>query len=107
MNRFYRWRKRDFLSIPAYNLEQGDELAYSFGGNLNYETVTIEEVTKGNASRTVLVQDTLPVGAIAVSNGETCIAIFWRGKRPLIQVSQQISFYSHVLIRPKERMCME
>ena len=37
---FYQWGERDFISIPAYELEKGDEIAYLYGGDLKYGALT-------------------------------------------------------------------
>jgi hypothetical protein len=43
---FYKWRERDFMAVPAYELQEGDEIAYGFGGDLKYGAIPIESITK-------------------------------------------------------------
>jgi len=84
---FYKWRTRDFVTIPANELEKGDEIAYGVGAtNLKYGAIPIDHVTVVPGSG-ILLQYTLPVGAFAESSGKNRIAIFWQGSTPLIQIS--------------------
>ena len=96
---FYRWREQDFITIPAYKLKQGDEIAYGYGGNRTYGAVLIETVVRVQGLNTIMIQYKLPVGAIAESSEKTRIAITWQKGQPLIQMSQDITFHAPVFIR--------
>src|SRR6266536_969942 len=98
MATFYKWRERDFLEIPAYELTEGNEIAYGYGGDLKYGTVRIENITKVRGAG-ILLQYTLPVGAIAQSSPTNSIAVYWKSNTPLIHISQDINFNDRILVR--------
>jgi hypothetical protein len=95
---FYKWSERDFITVPAYELEVGDEIALGNGPTSKYGTIALKGVAviPGNY---VQVQYTLPVGAKAQSAVDVGITVMWEGKKPLIQVVQDIDYYKRVLIR--------
>jgi hypothetical protein len=97
---FYKWRERDFITIRAYELVIGDEIALGNSPTLKYGAIPLETVTVIRGVP-VLVQYTLPVGAIAISSPDTRIMVTWEGNRPCIHVSQDIDYYAPVLIRRK------
>ncbi len=95
--RFYRWRERDFLTVLAYELQPGDEIAYGFGGDLRYGAIPLDGVTVTEDG--VLLQYSLPVGALAQSTPNMRIAVFWQGRTPLIQIHQDLGLSDRILIR--------
>jgi len=97
---FYKWSERDFIIVPAYELKKGDEIAYGLGGDLKYGAIPIKSITKVRGEG-ILLQYTLPTGAIAESSPINKITIFWQGSRPLIQISQHIKFHDRILIRQR------
>jgi hypothetical protein len=97
---FYKWGERDFMTVPAYELQVGDEIAYSYGGDLRYGAIPIESITRVPGAG-ILLQYILPIGAIAQSNPTTSIAVYWKDTIPDIHISQDITFHDRILIRRK------
>lgn len=89
------------MTIPANELQEGDEIAYGVGGtNSKYGAIPIDHVTVVPGSG-VLLQYTLPTGAFAESNAKNRIAVSWQGSTPLIQISQDLGLYDSVMVRRK------
>ncbi len=44
-NLFYQWQRKDFVTIAAYALQAGDQIAYGYGGNTKYGAITIDDVS--------------------------------------------------------------
>jgi hypothetical protein len=97
---FYQWRERDFMSVLAHELEVGDEIAYSYGGDLKYGAIPITDITRARGAG-MLLQYVLPVGAIAQSSSTRSIAVYWKDNIPDIHIGQDIDFNARVLIRRK------
>jgi hypothetical protein len=64
---FSRYCERDFVSLPAYELHEGDEIACGHGGDLTYGAVPIERIPRVRGAGS-LIPYTLPVGAIVYSS---------------------------------------
>lgn len=89
------------MTVPAYELEVGDEIAYSVGGGLLYGAIVIESITKGQLMPIILTYG-LPVGARAQSTETSKILISWKGNTPQIEISQSVAFSARIMIRRKE-----
>lgn len=96
---FYRYRERDLISVPAHELEPGDEIALYC--DMKYGTIPIETVTKPRGTGSILIEYDLPKGAIMHSDDTTEISVFWEGSRPLIQIYQHIKPTDRIMIRRK------
>jgi len=97
---FYCYRERNFVAILANELQVGDELAYGYGGDLKYGAIPIEEIIHAPGGG-ILLQYTLPVGALAQSTATTSIAVYWKGKTPDIAINQDIHIRDRMLILRK------
>ena len=97
---FYKWSKRDFDTVLAGKLVEGDEMA--LGNTIDgskYGIITVERVMID--SYMVLIWYTLPVGAVARSSEHCGVSVEWRGAVPVIQISQDFNIYDPVLARKK------
>ena len=97
---FYKWGRRDFREVLAYELKKGDEIAYGQMSTRTYGAIPIQSVTNVQ-EKFIVLEYTLPIGATAQSSSTTEITIDWKGNNPDIHIQQTIEFNAPILIRRK------
>ncbi len=97
---FYKWGRRDFREVLAYELKKGDEIACGQVSTHKYGAIPIKSVTNVQ-KKFIVLEYTLPIGAIAQSSSTTEITIDWKGKTPDIRIQQMIDSNEPILIRRK------